>query len=118
MATNFTSMAAKLCDLGDRMSGANLQTEGHADMPSQSAEDQQELEALDSPPSHLPSWSPSRRLPSGCPNTKFCLEIHVTLTEELGAVCPLSHSWTAPLVESMLHDAKDQPHQSSGHRTR
>ena len=41
-------MAAKLSDLGDRMSGANLQMEGHADMPSQSAEDQWELEALDS----------------------------------------------------------------------
>ena len=86
------SMAAKLSDLGDRMSGANLQMEGHADVPSQSTEDQQELEALDSSPSHLPSWSLANRLPSGCPNTKYCLEIHVTLTEELGAVSPPSHS--------------------------
>ena len=28
-ATNLTSMAAKLSDLGDKTSGANLQTEGH-----------------------------------------------------------------------------------------
>ena len=82
------SIAAKLSDLGDRMSGANLQMEGHADMPSQSAEDQQESEASGSSPSHSLSWSPARRLPSGCPNTKYCLEIHVTLMEELGAVFP------------------------------
>ena len=37
---------------------------------------------------------------------KHCLEIHVTLTEELGAVPPPSHSWTAPLVEDMLHDIR------------
>ena len=29
----------------------------------------------------------------------------MTLTKELGAVPPLSHSWMAPLVEVMLHDA-------------
>ena len=100
------SMAAKLSDLGDRTSAANLQMEGHASMPSQSAEDQQESEASGRSPSHLPSWSPARRPPSGCPNTKYCLEIHVTLTEELGAVSPTSHSWTAPLVEDMLHDVR------------
>ena len=41
-----------------------------------------------------------------CPNTRHCLEIHVTLTKELGAVPPLSHAWMAPLVEDMLHDAR------------
>ena len=40
------------------------------------------------------------------PNTRYCPEIHVTLTEELGAVPLLSHSWMAPLVEDMLHDAR------------
>ena len=100
------SMAAKLSDLGNRTSGANLQMEGHADMPTQSAEDQWKSEALGSSPSHLPSWSLARRLPSGCPNTRYCLEIHVTLTKELEAVFPTSHSWMAPLVEDMLHDAR------------
>ena len=99
-------MAAKSSDLGDKMSGANLQIEGHVDMPSQSAEDQWELEALGSSPPHLPSWSPARRLPSGHPNTRYCLKIHVTLMEELGAVSPPSHSWMAPLVEDMLHDVR------------
>ena len=33
------SMAAKLSDLGDRRSGANLQMEGQTDVPSQGAED-------------------------------------------------------------------------------
>ena len=47
------SMAAKSGDLGDRMSEASLQTEGHTDMSSQSAKDLQELEALGSfPPTH------------------------------------------------------------------
>ena len=100
------SMAAKVSDLGERMSGANLQMEGHADVPSQSAEDQWELEASGSSPFHLPSWSLARRLPSGHPNTRYCLEIHVTLTKELGAVSSPSHSWTAPLVEDMLHDVR------------
>ena len=99
-------MAAKLSNLGDRMSGANLQMEGHADVPSQSTEDQWELEVLDSSPSCSPSWSSASRPHSGHPNTKYCLEIHVTLTEELGAVSPLTHSWMGPLVEVMLQDAR------------
>ena len=99
-------MAAKSSDLVDKMSGANLQMEGHMDVPSQSVKDLWESEALGSSPSHLPSWSLARRPPSSCPNTKHCLEICVTLTEELGAVPPPSHSWMAPLMEDMLHDAR------------
>ena len=100
------SMAAKLSDLVNRASRVNLQMDSHTDMPSQSAKDLQESEALGSSPSYLPSWSPARRLPSSCPNMKHCLEIHVTLTEELGAVPPPSHSLTAPLVEDMLCDIR------------
>ena len=81
------SMAAKLSDLVNTMSGADLQMEGHVDMPSQSAKDLWESEALGSSSSHLLSWSLARRLLSSCPNMKHCLEIHVTLTEELGQ-CP------------------------------
>ena len=75
--------------------------EGHADVPSQSAKDPGESGALGSSPSHLPSWSLARRPPSSHPNTRHCLEICVTLTEELGAVPPPSHAWTAE-VEDML----------------
>ena len=100
------SMAAKLSDLVDEMSGANLQMEGHVDVPLQNAKDLQELEALDSSPSRLLSWSLARRLLSSQPNTKHCLEIHVTLTEELGAVTPPSHSLMAPIMEDILHDAR------------
>ena len=100
------SMAAKSSDLVDEMSGANLQTEGYADVTPQSVKDLQEPEGSDSSPSNLPSWSPARRPPSSCLNTRHCLEIHVTLTEELGAVPPPSHSWMAPLMEDMLHDAR------------
>ena len=80
------SMAAKWSDLVDETSGANLQMEGNADVPPQSAKDLQESEALDSSPYHLPSWSPARRPPSSYPNMRHCLEICATLTEELGAV--------------------------------
>ena len=38
--------------------------------------------------------------------TRYCLGIHVTLTEETGAVPPPSHALTAPLVEDMLHYAR------------
>ena len=100
------SMAAKSSDLVGKTSGANLQTEGHVDVPSQSAKNLWELEASGSSPSHLPSWSLARRPLSSHPNTKHCLEIHVTLKEQLGAVPPPSHSWTAPLMEDMLHDVR------------
>ena len=52
--------------------------------------------------SHSPSWSPARGLLHNCPNTRYCLGIHVTLTKETGVVPPLFHAWTAPLVEDML----------------
>ena len=52
-------MAAKLSDLVDKMSGANLQVDGHAEVPTQSAKDLWESEEEDSSPSHLPSWSPT-----------------------------------------------------------
>ena len=80
--------------------------EGHTNVMAQSAKDLWEPEASDIPPSHLPSWSPAWRPPSSCPNTKYCLEIHVTLIEELGAMPLPSHSWMAPLVEDMLHDVR------------
>ena len=86
------SMAIKSSDLEDRTSTANLQTEGDTDVPLQSAEDPRELGALGSSPSPSPSWSPARRPLSNYPNTRHCLEIHVTLTEELGAVPPPSHA--------------------------
>ena len=96
------SMAAKSSDLADKTSGANLQADGQMEVPTQGAKDLQEPEEEDSFPSHSPSWSPAWKLPSGHPNVKYCLEIQVTITEDLGALPPPSHSWMAPLVEDML----------------
>ena len=79
---------------------------GHAEVPTRGAKDLWEPEEEDSSPTHLPSLYPAQRLPSSCRNMKYCLEIRVTLTEELGAIPPPSHSWTAPLVEDMLHEAR------------
>ena len=47
-----------------------------------------------------------RRPPPSCPNTRYCIGIHVTLMEETGAVPPLSHAWTAPLVDDILPYAR------------
>ena len=105
-ATNFMSMAAISSDLVDKTSGANLQVDGHAEVPTQSAKDLQEPEEEDSSPSCSPSRSPVQRLLCGCPNTKYCLEIQETLTKELRAIPPPSHSWTAPLVEDMMCQAR------------
>ena len=58
-----------------------------------------------SPPTcHLGSLA-RRPLPSH-PNTSHCLGIQVTLTKETGAIPPLPHAWTVPLVEDMLHYAR------------
>ena len=99
-------MATKLSDLVDKTSGANLQADGHVEVPTQGVKDSQEPEEEDSSPTHSPSSSPAQRLPSSCPNMKYCLEIRVMLTEELGAISPPSHSWTAPLLEDMLQEAR------------
>ena len=109
-------MATRSSNLEDQMSGANLQMEGHVDVPSQSQKGPEETGASGSSPSHLPSWSLARRLPPSHPNTRYCLGIHVTLTEETGAVPPQSHTWTAPLVEDML--CQNRPHQSHGNGSR
>ena len=99
-------MAAKTSDGGDIMSEANLQANGLVERPAQGAADQWEMEE-DSSPHNLPTWSPVQRLPTGCLNTNYCLEIQVTLTDELGDIPPPSHAWTAPVVEDMLQEARD-----------
>ena len=68
-------MAAKLSDLSDKMSEANLQVDGQAEKPAQGAADWQEMEEEDSSPHNLPTWSPVQRPPLGCLNMKHCLEI-------------------------------------------
>ena len=68
-------MAAKLSDLVDKMSEANLQVDGQAEVPTQGMKGLWEMEEEDSSPFYLQTWSPARRLPSGHPNMKYCLEI-------------------------------------------
>ena len=99
-------MAAKSSDLSDKTSEANLQADGQVEKPAQGVADQWEMEEEDSSPYHSPMWSPAQRLPLGCLNMKHCLEIRVTLTDELGDVPPPSHAWMAPVVEDMLQEAR------------
>ena len=88
------------------MSEANLQADGLVGKPAQGAVDWQEMEEEDSSPHNLPMWSPVQRPPTGHLNTNFCLEMEVTLTDELGDTPPPSHTWTAPVVEDMLREAR------------
>ena len=77
MATDFMSMAAKMSSGGDIMFEANLQADGLVERPAQGAADQQETEEDSSPHNSL-TWSPTQRLPTGCLNMNYCLEIRVT----------------------------------------
>ena len=83
------------------MSKANLQADGLVERPAQGAVDWWETEEDSSPHNSL-TWSPVQRLPTGCLNMNHCLEIQVTLTNELGDTPPPLHTWTAPVVEDML----------------
>ena len=100
------SMAARSSNLSDKISDANLQADGQAEKPAHRAVDQQETEEEDSFPHDSPTWSPVQRLPNGSLNRKHCLEIRVTLSDELGDIPPPSHAWTAPVVKDMLQKAR------------
>ena len=99
-------MAAKMRDGGDNMSEANLQADGLVGRPAQGAADWQETEGEDSSLHNSPTWSPVQRPPTGHLNMNYCLEIQVTLTDELGDTPPPSHAWTAPVVEDMLQEVR------------
>ena len=67
-------MAAKLSDLVDKMSEANLQMDGQSEKPAQGAADLWEMEE-DSSPLCSSTWSPVQRPPLGHLRMKHCLEI-------------------------------------------
>ena len=69
------SMVAKLSDLVDKMSEANLQADSQAEKPAQGVAELWEMEGEDSSPLHLLMWSPVQRPPFGHLNMKHCLEI-------------------------------------------
>ena len=60
------------------------------------------MEEEDSSPHNLPTWFPVQRPPTGHLNINYCLEIQVTLTDELEDTPPPTHAWTSPVVEDML----------------
>ena len=106
MATDFMSMAAKTSNRGNDMTEANLQADGLVEGPAQGTVDWWETEGEDSSPHNLPTWSPVQRLLTGHLNMNYCLEIQVTLTDELGDVPPPLHAFMAPVVEDMLWEAR------------
>ena len=96
-----------MSDRGDNITEANLQADGLVERPAQGAVVWQEMEGEDSSPHNSPMCFPVWRPLTGCLNMNYCLEIRVTLTDELGDVPPPSHTWTAPVVEDMLREARD-----------
>ena len=64
-------MAAKLSNLVDKTSEANLLMDGQAEVPNQGVKDLRETEEEDSSPSLLLMWSPAWRPPSGHPDMKY-----------------------------------------------
>ena len=88
------------------MSEANLPVDGLVEKPAQRAADWWETEEEDSSPHNSPPWSPAQRPPTGHLNMNYCLEIQVTLTDELGDTPPPSHTWMAPVVEDMLRETR------------
>ena len=95
-------MAIKSSNLDDQITRANLQIEGCALTPLSSQKSLEEKGASGSAPPHSPSWSLERQPLPGYPKTQYCLGIHVTLTKGIGAMPPLPHASTAPVVEDML----------------
>ena len=93
---NFMSMAAKLSDLVDKMSEANLWADGQVEKPAQGVADLWEMEEEDSSPLWLPMWSPTQRPPLGCLNMKYCLEIQVT-NRRIGGHAPTLSFLDAPI---------------------
>ena len=95
-------MATKLCDLDDWISGVSLQIEGCTPASPSGQKGLEETGASGSSPSHSLSWSMEWWLSPGCLKTRYCLGIHVTLTEKRGAAPNLLHTWMVPVVEDML----------------
>ena len=88
------------------MSEANLQVDGQVEkQPKEQWTSGRWKKRTILPPNSL-TWSPVQRPPLGHLNTKHCLEIQVTLKDELGDVPPPSHAWTSPVVEDMLREAR------------
>ena len=66
----------------------------------------EEMGASGRVPSHSPSRSPERLPSPDPPGARYCLGIHVTLTDEIGAEPPPPHAWMVSIVEDMLCHCK------------
>ena len=102
MATVFMPMSASSSDLPDQKPGVNIQTKGHTLTPPSGQIGLEDQEAFGSTPSYSPSLSLARKPTSDWPETQYCLDIQVTLTEDR-RVTPLPpHAWQVPVVVDMV----------------
>ena len=114
MATDFMSMAAKTSNRGDTMSEVNLQADGLVERPAQGAVDRQEMEE-DSSHQNLLMWSPVQRPPAGHLSMNYCLEIWVSLTDELGDVSPTFSHLDSTSGRRYVAGSKRWTHRGSGY---
>ena len=80
----------------------NIQTEGHTLTQPSGQNGPEDPEAFGSTPSHSPSQCLARTPTPDWPETRYCLEMQVTSTEDDRATPPPPHSWQVPIVEDMV----------------
>ena len=101
-------MAAKSSELDDQMSGANLQTEDHTPIPSRGQKDLEETgacRAVPPPTHHLGLWWGSHFLVALI--SRHCLGNTCDINSKRQEPAPPPpHTWTAPVVEDMLHHGR------------
>ena len=100
------SMTTSSSDLDDQKPGVNIQTKSHTLTPPSSQNGSEDPEAFGSTPSCSPSQSPARKLTPDQPESQYCLEIQVTLTEDGEVTPPPPHAWQPPIMEDMVQDFK------------
>ena len=104
--TVFMPMATRSSDLDDQKPEIKIQTESHTITPPSSWNGPEDPEAFGSGPSHSSSWSPARKSTPDWPETRYCLEIQVTSTEDERAIPLLLHAWQTLIVEDMVWEGK------------
>ena len=106
MATVFMSVTTRLSDLADQKPGINIQTEGHTLISPSSQKALKTQRYLGTPHDVHLSWSAARTQTPDWSETQYCLEIHVTSTEDERVTPPPPHAWQVPIVEDMVQDGK------------
>ena len=99
-------MTTRSSDLDDQKPGINIQTEDHTLTPPRTKNGTKEEEVFGSTPSCSPSQYPVRKPTPNWSETRYCLEIQVTSTEDERVAPPPPHMWQVSIVEDIVQDGK------------